>query len=101
MNISNWKVGDVVQRRWEVHRIFKGGMGVAYIVYDRDWREVLAAKTFQDEVFARNPKAVDRFKREALAWINLDVHENIAQARFVETINGKPFLFLAMSVEAT
>ena len=69
-------------------------MGVVYIVYDRDWQEVFAAKTFQDEVFTRNPIAADRFKREALAWINLDVHENIAQARFVETINGKPYLFL-------
>jgi tetratricopeptide (TPR) repeat protein len=69
-------------------------MGVVYIVYDRDGREALAAKTFQDEVFARNPLAVERFKREAFAWVNLDIHENIAQARFVETINGKPFLFL-------
>lgn len=93
--VSNpWNIGDWIQNRWQVHEIMKGGMGVVYIVYDRDWREVFAAKTFQDEVFTRNPIAVDRFKREALAWVNLDVHENIAQARFVETINGKPFLFL-------
>ncbi len=89
-----WNIGDWIQNRWQIHRILKGGMGVVYIVYDREWREVLAAKTFQDEVFVRNPIAADRFKREALAWVNLDAHENIAQARFVETINGKPFLFL-------
>ena len=91
---ANWNIGDRIQNRWQVHRILKGGMGVVYIVYDHDSREALAAKTFQDEVFDRNPLAAERFKREALAWVNLDIHENIAQARFVETINGKPYLFL-------
>jgi eukaryotic-like serine/threonine-protein kinase len=32
--------------------------------------------------------------QEALAWIRLDVHPNVAQARMIETIAGKPFLFL-------
>lgn len=91
---SPWNIGEWIQNRWQVHQVLKGGMGVVYIVYDRDWQEVFAAKTFQDEVFTRSPIAVDRFKREALAWVKLDLHENIAQARFVETINGKPFLFL-------
>lgn len=91
---AGWNIGDRIQNRWQVHQILKGGMGVVYIVYDHDLREVFAAKTFQDEVFTRDPIAAERFKREALAWVNLDIHENIAQARFVETINGKPFLFL-------
>ncbi len=91
---AGWNIGDRIQNRWQVHQILKGGMGVVYIVYDHDWREVFAVKTFQDEVFTRDPIVAERFKREALAWVNLDVHENIAQARFVEIINGKPFLFL-------
>jgi len=91
---ANWSIGDRIQNRWQVHRVLKGGMGVVYIVYDHDSREALAAKTFQDAVFDCNPLAAERFKREALAWVNLDIHDNIAQARFVETINGKPYLFL-------
>src|SRR6185295_6581764 len=69
-------------------------MGIVYVVYDHEWREALAAKTFQDEIFARSPAIAHRFTQEALIWINLDVHQNIAHARFVHTIEGKPYLFL-------
>lgn len=91
---SNWKVGDRIKGRWEIHDIKRGGMGVVYIVYDHEWKEAFAAKTFQDEVFARNTTTADRFTQEAITWVNLDLHQNITQARFVETIEGKPYLFL-------
>lgn len=91
---TNWQIGDKIQNRWEIHKILRGGMGIVYIVYDHEWREALAAKTFQDEVFAKNPETADRFTQEALSWVNLDVHQNVAQARLVGAIEGKPFLFL-------
>lgn len=91
---SNWQIGDRIEDRWQVYGILKGGMGVVYVVYDHKLREAFAAKTFQDEMFALNPKFAGRFTREARAWINLDAHQNIAQARFVEVIEGKPYLFL-------
>jgi hypothetical protein len=53
---ADWNVGDWIQDRWQVHRVLKGGMGVVYIVYDRDWREVLAAKNVQDP--AGDPQVV-------------------------------------------
>jgi tetratricopeptide (TPR) repeat protein len=89
-----WKAGERIEGRWEVHRTLKGGMGVVYVVYDEALDEVFAAKTFQDEVFARNRAISDRFLQEAETWINLDLHENITQARMVESIGGKPYLFL-------
>lgn len=86
------------QRRWEIHRTLggpgKSGMGIVYIVLDHEHRGVYAAKTFQDEVFARDPGTAQRFEQEARTWINLDIHQNITQARFIETIHGKPYLFL-------
>ncbi|HTM51664.1 MAG TPA: tetratricopeptide repeat protein [Bryobacteraceae bacterium] len=91
---GEWKVGDRLENRWEIHKIMRGGMGVVYIVHDHEWNEVLAAKTFQDAVFARNPAIAPMFKREALAWVQLDAHPNIAQALFVQEIEGKPVLFL-------
>jgi tetratricopeptide (TPR) repeat protein len=69
-------------------------MGIVYIVYDHEHHGAYAAKTFQDEAFARNPATADRFTQEALAWVNLDVHQNVTQACFVQNIERKPFLFL-------
>ncbi len=91
---STWNIGDLIQNRWEVHRVLRGGMGIVYVVFDRKWHEAFAAKSFQDEVFERNPAAKAMFEREAMAWINLDLHPNIAQARFLQVIDGKPYLFL-------
>ncbi len=91
---SNWRVGDHIQGRWEVYRVLQGGAGIVYIVYDHAFREPFAAKTFRDEVVAFNPVVAERFEREGLAWIQLDMHPNVAQARMVEKIEGKPFLFL-------
>ena len=85
---------DGSQKRWEIYKVLGGGMGRVYIVYDHELENAFAAKTFQDELFKRNPMVAERFTQEALAWIRLDRHENIAEARFVENIQGRPFLFL-------
>jgi tetratricopeptide (TPR) repeat protein len=87
-------VGDQIEGRWEIYKILQGGAGIVYIVYDHAFREPFAAKTFRDEIFAQSPQVAERFVREGLAWIRLDVHPNVTQARMVENINGKPFLFL-------
>jgi serine/threonine protein kinase len=89
-----FKVGDTIRARWDVHRVMQGGMGIVYVVYDRKWREAFAAKTFQQSVFAASPVIKTRFENEATAWVNLDLHPNIAEARFLDVIDGQPFLFL-------
>ena len=89
-----WEIGDHIEGRWEIFNILEGGAGIVYIVYDQVFRESFAAKTFRDEIFACSPLIADRFEREAMAWVKLDLHPNIAQARMVEKIEGKPFLFL-------
>lgn len=95
---TNWQLGDCLpdkgRPRWEIHGIKRGGMGVVYIVYDREVPQAFAVKTFRDEVFERNPPIADRFMQETLAWVNLDVHPNVVEARMVQVIEGKPFLFL-------
>lgn len=90
----SYQIGEQIQNRWEIHKILKGGMGLVYIVYDHDFRNVYAVKTFQDDILAADPTTADRFMQEELAWINLDVHENIARAHFAQEIAGKPYLFL-------
>lgn len=99
-----WQIGDQVpdpstgQDRWEINNILggsgKSGMGIVYVVFDSETDEAFAAKTFQDEAFAHDPQITERFAQEALAWVNLDMHENVAKAHFVHNIRGKPYLFL-------
>lgn len=90
----DWQIGDRIKNRWHIHNVFKGGMGIVYIVLDTENWNVFAAKTFRSDVFAKSPRIADRFRQEALAWINLDIHENVVEAQTVEDIAGQPFLFL-------
>ncbi|HEX8119337.1 MAG TPA: hypothetical protein VF521_18815, partial [Pyrinomonadaceae bacterium] len=77
---TTWRIGESLDERYLIWNILGGpeqsGMGVVYVVYDREQPGVYAAKTFQDEYFAANPRAAEMFSREALTWINLDVHQN-------------------------
>lgn len=95
---TEWQINDYIpdpntgKDRWQIHKIFKGGMGVIYIVYDTEWREAFAVKTYQDRL--QNEYAKEQFKKEALVWINLDRHENIARALMVENIQNRLYIFL-------
>jgi len=95
---SDWQVGERIENRWEIHKILggpgKSGFGIVYVVFDHKLFVRLAAKTFQAEVFALNPGIEDRFILEARMWVNLDLHQNVVKALFLEYIHGKPFLFL-------
>jgi tetratricopeptide (TPR) repeat protein len=75
-------------------RITKGGMGEIYVVRSRQVGETLVLKSFRMDLFAAHTQFAERFRREALAWINLDVHANITRALLVETIAERPFLVL-------
>jgi tetratricopeptide (TPR) repeat protein len=88
-----WQVGDRIKDEWEIYNILRGGMGIVYIVFD-EHLGVFAMKTFQDEIFSRNPSIADRFNQEAFAWINLDNHQNVVRAGFLENIEGKPYLIM-------
>src|SRR5713101_7076995 len=96
--MTDWQIGDYWtfegRKRWEICRFLRGGMANVYVVMDHDVGLPLAAKTFQDEIFARDQRIADRFTREALAWIQMDVHQNVVQASTLNRIQGKPTLFL-------
>jgi serine/threonine protein kinase len=91
---SDWHPGDLIENRWEVQQVLHGGMAIVYVVLDLETGERLAAKTYRDDLLTANPDLARRFEREALAWINLDSHPNIVKAKYVRTLNHKPFLFL-------
>jgi serine/threonine protein kinase len=91
---TDFQVGETIKNRWEVENILHGGMGLVYVVMDRQTGERLAAKTYRDDRLAANPELASRFEKEALAWIRLGAHPNVVQAKYVETVRHKPFLFL-------
>lgn len=92
--MDDWKTGERIADRWEVLRVMRGGMGVVYVVYDHEWMEIFAVKSFRQELFATNPAIKRRFAEEARAWVGLDVHRNVTRARMVHEVEGRPLLFL-------
>lgn len=45
-----WQIGERIGNRLEVHPILRGGMGIVYIIYEHDWHEAFASKTYREEV---------------------------------------------------
>lgn len=91
--IRNKKIGDCFDNVYDIVEIFKGGMGIVFIVTDRDTGKKYAMKTFQDK-FIWNDSVVKMFYHEAEIWIRLGVHQNIVQAIKVKDYDGKPYVFL-------
>ena len=87
-----YKKGDVISGKYEVRGVLgKGGFGVVYLVYDRELEELVALKTFRDELLA-DPKARNAFKKESLLWVNLEGHPHILAARWVSETSGRLFV---------
>ena len=70
------EIGDRIEGRWEIYQIFKGGMGIVYIVYDHEHQTPYAAKTYRDDKHSDNSDTAAEFTKEALSWVNLDAHED-------------------------
>jgi len=94
-----YKKGDVIGGWYEIHgTLGKGGFGVVYLVYDRDFKKVRAVKTFRDELLV-DAAAREAFKKEALLWVNLEEHPFILAASWIiEESGGR--LFVSMEYVA-
>lgn len=88
-----WVVGDKILNRYEIIDIKQGGMGIVYIVFDREQDAMFAVKTFQDKYFW-NEDIIQRFISEAETWTDLERHTNIVHSNFIFISEGKPLLFL-------
>ena len=91
------KVGHRIGGQYEVYRVLggegKSGMGVVYICYDHEAREICALKTFQNK-YLDSRSVKDSFKREALAWMQLDWHPYIVRAIGVKELDYRLFIVL-------
>jgi tetratricopeptide (TPR) repeat protein len=84
-----FKVGDVIEQRFEVEQVRRGFMGIVYIAHDRQRRRRVVLKTFQNK-FLWDEEAIARFSSEAELWVRLGSHPNIVRAYDLRTFLGKP-----------
>ena len=88
-----WLAGTVVDGRYEVREIARGGMAIVSIAFDRELQRMVAVKTPLPSVLATDDGRA-RFQREAESWIALGVHPNICSAYYLQEIGGMPRLFI-------
>ncbi|WP_419992730.1 protein kinase domain-containing protein [Streptomyces boninensis] len=91
--VAGWRVGDVVDGRYEVLRVHgDGGMGLVHRVRHLGWGSDLAVKSPRAELF-RNTTARLRFVAEAENWVSLGLHPHVCGCHYVRTIDGVPRIF--------
>jgi len=90
---KEWTIGDKIENRYEIYNIMRGGMGIIYVCYDHEFQELVALKTFQDK-YLWNEEIINRFMEEAEIRLKLGEHENIVSTKFIDFIEGKPYIVL-------
>ncbi|MCA9468210.1 MAG: hypothetical protein KC643_22610 [Nitrospira sp.] len=104
---STWKRGDVLAGRYEIAKRKEGGMGFIYFAFDRVEHIPLAIKTFKPYKRISSPtgsqvkhplghhqQVSQLFESEALLWVQLGLHPNLVQAKYVLRLAGQPYVFL-------
>lgn len=91
--MQQYKAGDWIGGEYTVLKVFGGenqsGMGVVYLVQNREIPKPVVLKTFQQALSA---DAKRQFISEAHAWVKAGAHINIVQAYWVREIAGQLFV---------
>ncbi|MFE2281350.1 WD40 repeat domain-containing serine/threonine protein kinase [Streptomyces sp. NPDC059454] len=91
--MGEWRVGDVVDGRYEVTRVHgQGAMGLVHRVRHLGWDIDLAVKSPRADVY-RDAEKRARFVTEAEEWVALGLHPNVCACYYVRTLDGVPRVF--------
>lgn len=88
-----YQPGDNIGGRFRVHQALMGSMGEVYLCLDTERNYPLALKTFQSR-FLTNRKLRNAFYTEVATWIALEKHPNIVRCFYMDTVEGRPFMFM-------
>jgi serine/threonine protein kinase len=85
---QQFKIGQTIAGEYKVKNVFggkgKSGMGVVYLVTACDYPYPFILKTIQLE--NKDELSIQRFAKEAEAWVKIGVHPNIVKALWVREI---------------